>query len=311
MTPFVSVIVPAFNASKTILETLDSIFSQTYTNFECIVVDDGSDDTFELKDNIKEYLNRDNFKYIYKSNAGVSSARNLGAKNASGEYYLFVDSDDKIADSYIEKCVQAFALDLSLTLVCTDVQEFERSNRRIRHEVVSLDKFIFHNAIFPCIALIKASDFNRVGGYDERMKVCEDWNLYISLLKHNDHYQIIHENLYYYRKRNDLSSLTDKIDTNTIRMDHALGQLCENHLEVYSAVLGDNWSIVDHHNVMLKAAKKYARIACFIFALSFVVFLSFVIFELPDYVLILNVLLLIFYVYLYMIFKKKTNKSKY
>ncbi|WP_228138724.1 glycosyltransferase family 2 protein [Acinetobacter pittii] len=183
MKALVSIIVPAYNASNTILDTIKSIDGQTYRNFECIIVDDGSNDSAELCKRISAYLSKDKYKYFKKENGGVSSARNWGANMASGDYLMFVDSDDKIASSYIEKCLDILEVSPELALVCTNVQEFERSNNKISHKIVGLKEFIFHNAIFPCIALIRTADFKRVGGYDEKLKVCEDWNLYIYLLK--------------------------------------------------------------------------------------------------------------------------------
>ena len=90
-----SVIVPAYNAAKNIGECLDSILSEKYDQFEVIVVNDGSvDDTSMI---VKKILKRDGrVKLIEQENAGVSVARNVGIKQAKGEYIMFVDADDKL-----------------------------------------------------------------------------------------------------------------------------------------------------------------------------------------------------------------------
>jgi len=91
--PIVSVIIPSYNSGKYVEETLASVLSQSYTNFEVIVVDDGSVDG--QKDCIFKWANRDRrVRYIYQDNQGVSSARNVGFNHSSGNYIAFLDADD-------------------------------------------------------------------------------------------------------------------------------------------------------------------------------------------------------------------------
>ena len=98
----VSVIIPVYNVEKYIDECLKSVVSQTYKNIEVIIINDGSTDKSE--EIIRSYLDKyENITYIYQQNKGVSEARNLGLKNATGDYVLFVDSDDYIHKSMIEK----------------------------------------------------------------------------------------------------------------------------------------------------------------------------------------------------------------
>ena len=102
MNELVSIIVPAYNAEAYLNRCIDSILSQTYRNIEIILVDDGStDNTPVLCDEYSEQ-HKDIIKVIHKENGGVSSARNIGIETASGDYYAFVDSDDWIADDFIE-----------------------------------------------------------------------------------------------------------------------------------------------------------------------------------------------------------------
>jgi glycosyltransferase involved in cell wall biosynthesis len=88
----ISVITPVFNGENYIAETIESVIAQTYTDWEYIIVDDGSTDgTPSL---VKKYLNDDRIKYIRKANSGCSSARNRGIENAKGEYIAVLDADD-------------------------------------------------------------------------------------------------------------------------------------------------------------------------------------------------------------------------
>ena len=95
MKDLISVIVPVYNVEKYLNKCLDSIISQTYTNLEIILIDDGSTDNCgKICD---EYASKDKrIKVIHKENAGVSSARNYGIQCATGDWIMFVDSDDWI-----------------------------------------------------------------------------------------------------------------------------------------------------------------------------------------------------------------------
>ena len=95
----VTVIIPAYNASKYIKRCVMSLKNQTYKNIEIIVINDGS------TDNTKEIVEKLNVKLINKENGGVSSARNMGLKIATGDYITFVDSDDYVEKNYIESVV--------------------------------------------------------------------------------------------------------------------------------------------------------------------------------------------------------------
>ena len=104
----ISIIIPLYNVKKYLKDCLDSIQSvinQTYTDWECILVDDGSiDGSAEICDS---YMQRDErFKVIHKGNGGVSSARNMGIKEARGEWIAFVDADDIISAQYLESLIE-------------------------------------------------------------------------------------------------------------------------------------------------------------------------------------------------------------
>ncbi|WP_066219255.1 glycosyltransferase family 2 protein [Formosa haliotis] len=104
MKPLVSIIIPTFNREHLIGETLDSVLAQTYQNWECIVVDDGSTDKTEKV--LQEYINRDKrFNYYKRTNnylKGASGCRNNGIKLSKGDYLQFLDSDDILSDFKIE-----------------------------------------------------------------------------------------------------------------------------------------------------------------------------------------------------------------
>ena len=103
--PFVSIIIPTYNRAARIPQTLDSIFEQTYKNFEVIIVDDGStDNTLQVLNeySAKACQKQIKFKVLSQKNAGAPAARNNGLKNATGEYVVFFDSDDIMLPERIE-----------------------------------------------------------------------------------------------------------------------------------------------------------------------------------------------------------------
>ena len=106
MNDLLSIILPIYNVEKYLPLCLDSILSQTYSNFECILVDDGStDDSGKICD---DYVLQDNrFKVIHKINEGVSVARNTGIDLSTGKYIGFIDPDDFISDIYYEILINA------------------------------------------------------------------------------------------------------------------------------------------------------------------------------------------------------------
>lgn len=97
----ISIIIPIYNVENYLRQCLDSIVAQTYQNFECILINDGSPDN--SSDICREYVSKDSrFKYFEKDNGGVSSARNLGIEHSKGEYITFIDSDDWVDSDYLE-----------------------------------------------------------------------------------------------------------------------------------------------------------------------------------------------------------------
>lgn len=100
----ISIVIPLFNAEKFLRRCLESIQAQTYTNWECILIDDGSTDS--SKEICNEYAQKNSrFRVFCKKNGGVASARNLGIEHAAGEWLTFVDADDYIDQDYLESLI--------------------------------------------------------------------------------------------------------------------------------------------------------------------------------------------------------------
>jgi hypothetical protein len=120
--PTVSVIVPAYNAAPYIGEALDSVFGQTYRDFEVIVVNDGSPDTAALETALRPYLDR--ISYLQQQNAGPAAARNRGILRARGQYVAFLDSDDCWLADYLASQMKLFDRSPPPDLVSSDTELF-------------------------------------------------------------------------------------------------------------------------------------------------------------------------------------------
>ena len=154
----ISIIIPIYNVENYLRQCLDSIIAQTYQNFECLLINDGSPDN--SADICNEYVSKDSrFRYFEKENGGVSSARNLGIERSEGAYITFIDSDDWVDSDYLEVLYNALIdenADISVSTYkrfemgdnCWYVHAFQRgydkkvfTNKKLMDELLSLDGF--------------------------------------------------------------------------------------------------------------------------------------------------------------------------
>lgn len=131
--PLISVILPVYNVEKYLKRCLNSILSQTYTNLEIILVDDGStDQSGKICDDFAAFDFR--VKVLHKHNGGVSDARNKGIENARGVYFTFVDPDDEIDSDYVEYLYNLIHENGVLLSLCTYRTRFSWDNKQYSNE---------------------------------------------------------------------------------------------------------------------------------------------------------------------------------
>lgn len=199
----ISVIVPCFNQAQYLEEALQSVLNQTYTNWECIIVNDGSSDDTEYK--TKEWCLKDNrFKYLYKENGGLSSARNFGIQHASGDYILTLDADDKYDATFIEKGSEILNNNQEIGVVSSWISRFKGTKEIcvIKPIGKTIEDFLFQNAANGT-SLFRKKCWEAVGGYDETMKMgYEDWEFYIRVCANGWKVYVIPETLFFYRQHN-------------------------------------------------------------------------------------------------------------
>ena len=211
--PTVSVMIPYYNCKEYIVETIQSVLSQSHQNFEIIIVDDGSDP--EHADYLKEFLaGKPAIRYAVQNNQGVAAARNHAARLAGGKYFLFLDSDDLILPDYIEKCLTVLENNPDCKLVYPLAEYFDAQEGLWNlPDYDGLESLLKGNRI-PIISMHRAEDFVSLGGFDENLTTHEDWDLWIRLLSNGGTVIRIPEVLFRYRKRRDGLSLINRLEQN-------------------------------------------------------------------------------------------------
>ncbi len=181
--PQVSVIIPTYNRGWIINEAIDSVLAQDYTEFELIVVDDGSTD--HTSDVLDSYRNA--IKVLSQQNKGVSAARNRGIAEASGKFIAFLDSDDLWLPQKLSRQVEFFNTTPDALICQTEevwIRNGLRANPKKRHKKPS--GMIFEPSLALCLVspsavMIRRSLLGMVGNFDETLPACEDYDLWLRI----------------------------------------------------------------------------------------------------------------------------------
>lgn len=201
--PKVSVIIPAYNAMRYLPEAVNSVLRQTFTNFEVLIVDDGSSDqTVEWASQLTE----PRVKLISQKNAGAAGARNKGIANSQGEYIAFLDADDVWEPTKLEKQVKCLDDNLSVGLVHTwiafiDEQGKATGNVMTTHGEGEVWKQVVEYNPVRCgsTAMLRRSCFENVGVFDEAFRLSEDWEMWIRIASRYS-FALVKEPLVCYRQ---------------------------------------------------------------------------------------------------------------
>ena len=181
-TPLVSIIVPCYNQEAFISETITSILGSDFTNFEIIIVDDGSTDlSLEIVENWRKKDPR--IQHFLQLNGGPSVARNHAIRKASGRYILPVDGDDLISREYISHAVRVLEEQHEVKVVYCQAEKFGAENKPWMLKPFSRPALAQGNMIFVS-AMFRKTDWEKAGGFAEEMTWgFEDWEFWISMLK--------------------------------------------------------------------------------------------------------------------------------
>jgi glycosyltransferase involved in cell wall biosynthesis len=199
----VSIIIPVFNSAHLIGQTIDSVLKQNWTNWEMIIVDDGSSDA--IQETVNPYaLNDQRIKLLNQSNSGASAARNTAIKKAGYAWLLFLDADDWIREDYFEKMIPVLENDPSIDVVhCgwTRVMQDGTMGKAVFGGEES-DQFYplsYHCpfAIHSCI--VRKRIVEEIGGFDVSFKTCVDWDLWQRVARTGARFHLVKEVMAFYR----------------------------------------------------------------------------------------------------------------
>ena len=186
LVPQVSVIIPTYNCAHCLPRALQSVFGQSYTNFEVIVADDGSTDNVEAA--IAPW--RDRILYIRNDHAGVSAARNAAVHASTAPYIAFLDADDLWLPTKLERQLSILQADDSLGMVCADFSVHYEDGRLVEsffrnaQPIVNGDLFV--RMVSDCFAppsavMVRRSALQQAGEFDTSLTVCEDLHLWLRI----------------------------------------------------------------------------------------------------------------------------------
>ncbi len=232
-TPLVSVVIPCFNATKFIPETLDSLRAQTFRDFEIIITNDGCPDTENLERALEPY--RDEIRYLKSGKwASISESRNNAIQASNARYIALLDSDDIWEPNYLEVQVGILEKDPSIDLVYPDARYFGESawvGKRFMEMnpsegEVTMEKLISREmSVFICVTARRES-LIRAGLFDPQIRGGEDWDLWMRLVRTGGKITYHRQVLARYRLR--LGSMSnDKLDL----LRNAVS-VCQKHLNL-------------------------------------------------------------------------------
>lgn len=187
--PIVSVIIPAYNVAPFIAEAIESVLAQTYSDYEIIVINDGSPDTKELETVLAPYADR--IVYLKQEHKGAGAARNTGLRVARGQFVAFLDADDGWMPDFLREQIKFIQSDGGYTLVYADAQlfgdprargtimELEPSQRPVTFETLIGERCIVNTSS----VLARRKPILEVGLFDESIRNSQDFDLWVRLAK--------------------------------------------------------------------------------------------------------------------------------
>lgn len=230
MKHLVSIIMATYNRDQFIEETLRSIQKQTYTNFECLIIDDGGTDN--TKEILVNFLQQDSrFNYLKRPNSyakGPSGSRNYGLELAQGDYIIFFDDDDIVHPQNLETCIKElenkeydYCRYLRTTFTGAFDYKFNLDDVYSTFEIIGkrdIGKLLTHQLPFNCCAIMWKKECFERHQFNEDLVYAEEWELYSRILADGYNGISINKILFYGRKHPD-SSTGEFWQGNSIRLN--------------------------------------------------------------------------------------------
>jgi len=217
----ISVIIPAYNAEKTIKQTIDSVLTQTYENLELIIIDDGSKDkTLEIIKGIDDKR----IKVCSYMNSGVSTARNRGLLISNGDFISFIDSDDTWTRDKLELQVKALednpeaGAAYCWTLIVDQKGSFLGKMCPTYEGYVYQELFLSYFASSASNLMFRKECFSSIGLFDTRLGSCEDWDYSLRISLQYPFVCVPKFNFIYLKHSNSMSSNVENMEKNILRV---------------------------------------------------------------------------------------------
>lgn len=204
MKPLISIIIPNYNRGHLLKDVLDSVINQTYQPLEIIIVDDKStDDSIAIIQRLQETIS--NLILIQQeTNSGANACRNLGVSRANGTFIAFLDSDDYFLPTKIEKQMAVFNQYPEIGFVVTGFGS--KAIHPIPEGIVPIKETIMQNNLGGFSTLmVKKSLFLQVGSLDQSLPSCQDWDLFLKLLKASKGYKLAEDLVIYEAQEDSIS----------------------------------------------------------------------------------------------------------
>jgi glycosyltransferase involved in cell wall biosynthesis len=183
-TGLVSVVIPCYNQGRYLCEAIRGVLCQTYRDFEIIVVDDGS------TDNTREVAAQNPVRYVVQRNQGLSAARNRGILEANGEYFVFLDADDRLLPDGIRAGVHALDERPECAFAYGDYREIDADGNVLFESSRSLRPATDYQTLLKsnCIemhatVIYRRNAFEEAGTFDPCLKACEDYDMYLRIAR--------------------------------------------------------------------------------------------------------------------------------
>ncbi|AFY68133.1 glycosyltransferase [Geitlerinema sp. PCC 7407] len=233
-TPLISVVVPSYNHGAFLVEAIESLVSQTYQNWECIIVDDGSTDSTQLiAQRLTDHYSSSNIQLLTQKNSGVVQARRNGIQRARGEYILFLDSDDKIHPRFLEDASFLLSIYADIGFVYTNLEYFGAKVGSVNYGTFDLTKFLENNQA-TVSSLFKRQAYEDAGGFKDAMEEgLEDWELWVSMCDKGWMGYHLDRTYLYYRQHHQGSRLQNLLSRQSLLRRQKAKIICF-HEKLYS-----------------------------------------------------------------------------
>lgn len=238
MNPYISVIIPVYNAELYIENCIESVLNQTFKNFEVIIIDDGSKDkTYKICNELSKKDSR--IKVFQKRNEGVSAARNYGISRCKGEYIIFIDSDDWIEDNEFEVIYQYNQKYNTDIILFNSINDYFKNNKLVKSSIRGTNKLIsidINNMKDYFTYLFKSTEIaacwnkcfksniikNNKIMFNENMVMYEDFEFVLRYFNFSNNILVIPDILYHYNIKSEVFSLSKRDKLNIAEDMHYL-----------------------------------------------------------------------------------------